>query len=170
MPSPRRIYDQELFAHFVTFSCYKRRQLFNLATPKRIVLGTLNNALHILQAKCVGFVIMPDHVHAVVWFPQPGQLSRFMQTWKRQSSERISSWYRQKDIEYFQPIAGDPVWQPKYYSFEIYSAGKLQEKLAYMHGNPVRAGLVERPTDWHWSSARHYLEGKSVGVPIEWVF
>ena len=32
----------------------------------------------------------------------------------------------------------------------------------------VRAGLVEHPTQWQWSSASWYLEGRSVGLPIRW--
>lgn len=170
MSNLRKVYDQELYAHFITFSCYKRRQLLTLETPKRIVLGTLNNSLHVQQAKCIGFVIMPNHVHAIVWFLEPGQLSSFMQTWKRRSSEQISKWYQQENIEYFKTIDGDPLWQPKYHSFEIYSDSKLEEKLNYMHENPVRARLVGRAIDWRWSSARHYIEGRSVGVSIEWVF
>ncbi len=39
-----------------------------------------------------------------------------------------------------------------------------------MHLNPVRAGLVEKATDWVWSSARYFEHGKSVGVPLEWIF
>ena len=63
----------------------------------------------------------------------------------------------------------DPIWQVRFYSFEIYSTAKIEEKLNYMHMNPVRAGLVEKPTEWRWSSARWYLEGRTVGVPIQWV-
>ena len=39
-----------------------------------------------------------------------------------------------------------------------------------MHTNPVKAGFVERAVDWQFSSARYWLLGKSVGVPIRWVF
>jgi hypothetical protein len=53
---------------------------------------------------------------------------------------------------------GDRFWQPGYYSFEIYETRKLEEKLTYMHLNPVRAGLVEKAVDWKWSSARAYEE------------
>ena len=62
----------------------------------------------------------------------------------------------------------DPIWQPRYYGFNIWSRRKVEEKLDYMHGNPVRAGLVEKAVDWKWSSARWYVEGKSVGLPIRW--
>ena len=36
------------------------------------------------------------------------------------------------------------MWQRRYYDFKIYSESKLDEKLQYMHLNPVRAGLVEK--------------------------
>ncbi len=85
----RRIIDDRLYAHFVTFGCDRRRTLLSLDQPKRIVLGVLNQELDRLQARCAGFVLMPDHVHAIVWFPEPGHLSRFMHEWKRVSSRRI---------------------------------------------------------------------------------
>ena len=63
----------------------------------------------------------------------------------------------------------DPIWQVRFYSFEIYTTAKIEEKMNYMHLNPVRAGLVETPTQWRWGSARWYLEGRTMGVPILWV-
>ncbi len=166
----RRIVDDELFAHFVTFTCYRRRRLLDYEHPKRILLGVLNHQLTSLSAKCVGFVIMPDHVHAIVWFPETGQLTRFMHGWKRMSSFRIRQWYRTEHPEYFKDFEeGDAFWQAKYYSFEIYSTEKLKEKLDYMHLNPVRIGLVQRAIEYKWSSARWYESRQSVGVPIEWI-
>jgi putative transposase len=84
---------------------------------KGVVLGVLNSQLAHRKASCVGFVVMPDHVHAIVW----------------------------------------------------YSEEKEQEKLTYMRENPVRAGLVARPCDWVFSSARFDEEQRSVGVPIRWI-
>jgi putative transposase len=170
MPTKRAIHDDELFAHFVTFSCYRRRRLLDHDQPKRILLGALNAQLARQSATCVGFVLMPDHVHAIIWFPEPGQLSLFMQEWKRQSSLRIRNWYESSKFTYLDTIPqDDPFWQSKYYSFEIYAEEKLHEKLDYMHLNPVRAGLANRAVEWPWSSARYYLENRSVGVAIGWV-
>jgi putative transposase len=166
----RRIVDDQLFAHFLTFSCDRRRRLLDHDHPKRVVLGVLNERLDRQAARCAGFVVMPDHVHAVVWFPATGQLSRFVHEWKRQSSFYIRQWYRSGPAHYFQEFGlGDRLWQPKYYDFAIFSRPKLEEKLNYMHLNPVRAGLVARCTDWPWSSARWYEWGQSVGVPLAWV-
>jgi len=166
MANRRRIVDDELYVHFITFSVHRRRRLLDLDHPKRIVLGVLNEELDRWKASCVGFVLMPDHVHALIWLPETGQLSRFMHGWKRRSSFLIRKWYREEAPKY--PI-GDKFWQPKYYAFAIHSRGKLEEKLVYMHLNPERAGLVKRAVDWRWSSARWYELGRSVGVPIRWV-
>jgi putative transposase len=59
-----------------------------------------------------------------------------------------------------------PCGNRRYYVFNIHSKTKLNEKLAYMHANPVQAGLVDHAQDWKFGSARYYLLGKSVGVPI----
>jgi putative transposase len=60
-----------------------------------------------------------------------------------------------------------PFWQARYYDFNVWSEGKRVEKLRYMHGNPVKRGLVEKPEDWRWSSFRHCLTGEESVVEIE---
>ena len=163
----RRIYDDERHAHFVTFSCYKRRRLLDPDRSKRIAIGTLGSRLTKQKGICIGFVVMPDHVHALVWFDKTGQLSLFMDKWKDQSSSRIKDLFRREHSDYWVKVEeDDPVWQPRYYGFNVFSEEKILEKLDYMHLNPVRAGLVDDPCDWSSSSARWYLQGKSVGLPI----
>jgi putative transposase len=170
MSDRRRQFDDLPYAHFVTFCVDRRRRLLDQDQPRRIVLGVLSDELSTFFAKCAGFVIMPDHVHAILWFSAPNQLSRFMHAWKRKSSFHIRNWQRTASPNYFVGFGeGDRFWLPKYLPFEIYSSQKLDEKLQYMHENPVRGGLVTRAVDWPWSSARWYLEGRSVGVSISYL-
>jgi putative transposase len=113
---------------------------------------------------------MPDHVHVLLWFPKIGQLSRFMQQWKGRSSKEIKLFLLRSVREYASKFCKtDPIWQVRFYSFEIYTTAKIEEKLNSMHLNPVRAGLVQKPTEWRWGSARWYLERRTVGIPIQWV-
>ena len=165
----RRIYDRDGHAHFITFSCYRRRRLLDSDRPKRVVLGVLGSQFAMQAGLCVGFVVMPDHVHAIVRFPEPDQLSHFMKQWKQCSSVHLKRLFRGPLAAYASGIdPAEPVWQPRYYDFNVYSDEKMEEKLQYMHQNPVRAGLVARPRDWPWSSARYYETGASVGVPVRW--
>jgi putative transposase len=91
MSNRRQVIDDELYAHFVTFSVYRRRRLLTLDQPKRILFGVLKQELRQQSAKCVVFVIMPEHVHAIIWFPEMGRLSQFMHGWKW-SSARWYAW------------------------------------------------------------------------------
>ena len=115
------------------------------------------------------FVIMPDHVHALVWFPELQQISSFMNKWKEMSAKTLKKVLPQRFPEYWSSINQcDAIWQPRYYGFNIWSRSKVEEKLDYMHMNPVRAGFVERVAEWRWSSARWYVENRTVGLPIRW--
>jgi len=127
--------------------------------------------LHEHRGICSGFVVMPNHVHAIVWFSEAGSLSPFMKSWKQTTSIRLKRVLRGVAPHYaakFLPT--DPFWQAKYYPFNLFAGRKALEKLQYMHMNPVRAGLVGRPSEWLWSSAAYYENGADVGIPIEWVF
>ncbi|HUT91003.1 MAG TPA: transposase [Thermoguttaceae bacterium] len=167
----RRIYDDELHAQFVTFSCYRRRRLLDHPRARQIVISVLADELNDHTGTCCGFVVMPDHVHAIVWFDEVQQLSPFMRVWKSRSSRQLKQFVRGQLRQYtkkFDPR--EPFWQPKYYSFNLFTEKKALEKLDYMHLNPVRAGLVQRACDWQWSSARYHEHGEPVGVPMGWVF
>jgi putative transposase len=168
MPGPR-IDDSQLFAHFVTFSCKRRRRLLDAERAKQVILGILNSQLTKQSARCIGFVVMPDHVHATVWFPQPHQLSEFMQQWKQRSLHALKQLFQTHFPKYARWMEEDSFWQPRYCAFHIYSRAKLEEELNYMHMNPVQEGLVHAPSEWKWSSARWYEQRRSVAVPIQWV-
>ncbi len=120
---------------------------------------------------CSGYVVMPDHVHLIVWFGLSSQLSRFLKSWKQTSSLRLKAMLRGVAPRFAGKIPPrDPFWQPGYYPFNLYSQKKAEQKLDYMHKNPVTAGFVRSAIDWQWSSARHYLLGDPSVVPLEWIF
>jgi putative transposase len=56
----RTMADDQKYVHVVTFSCFRRRRLLDLNHPKRILLGALNHQLEPMNAKRVGFVVMPE--------------------------------------------------------------------------------------------------------------
>ena len=86
--------------------------------------------------------------------PERGTLASAVQAIKQSVSRRL--------------IAGrDHFWQARYYDFNVFTAKKRIEKLKYIHRNPVKRGLVERPEDWAWSSFSHYATGVPGIVEIE---
>lgn len=98
---------------------------------------------------------MPEHVHALVSEPERGTLAQALQSLKQGVARRLAL------------RAADSFWQERYYDFNVWSHHKFVEKLRYIHRNPVKRRLVERPEDWAWSSFRHYLSGDPGAVEIE---
>jgi putative transposase len=43
----------------------------------------------------------------------------------------------------------------------------LLKMIDYIHGNPVRRGLVERAADWRWSSAPWNILGATIPIPVD---
>jgi putative transposase len=97
---------------------------------------------------------MPEHLHLLVNEPARGPLSSLIQSLKQTAARRLGFLHRH-------------FWQRRYYDFNVWSEHKRIEKLRYMHRNPVKRGLAERPEDWLWSSFRHYLYGEEGIVEIE---
>ena len=58
-------------------------------------------------------------------------------------------------------------WQARFYDFNVYSLGKIKEKLNYMHANPVIRKLVEHPKDWPWSSWAFYWRNEAGLISID---
>jgi len=69
----RQIHDDELHVQFGTFSCYRRRRLLDHPRARQVVMGVLTGELHKHNGTCCGFVVMPDHVHAILRFPEVGR-------------------------------------------------------------------------------------------------
>ncbi|MCI0356749.1 MAG: hypothetical protein L0099_17195 [Acidobacteria bacterium] len=59
------------------------------------------------------------------------------------------------------------LWQKRYYDHNVRKHQSFVEKLRYLHRNPVKRGLVERPEEWRWSSFRHYALAEIGPVEIE---
>ena len=167
MSNKRQIVNLPGLVHFVTFSTYQRRQFLSPERCRYIVMEALQTCLETHHAACHGFVIMPNHVHALVTVDRHSTISAFIQPWKKTSSYRIKRFYAQELTKYHDLCPGDcPVWQANSYIHPVDSNDKVNEKLEYMHNNPVQAGLVPFTRDWKWSSVRFFTEEESVGVSI----
>ena len=163
----RQIIDLPGHRHFVTFSTYQRRRFLDSPHTRDLVMEVLQQSLVNHRAGCTGFVIMPNHVHAILFGEPDFQISSFVQVWKKTSSYRLKRLYEKEVVRYCQLCPeNSPIWQAGFYDFNLESDDKLSEKLDYMHNNPVEAQLALTPVAWPWSSARFYECNESIGVTI----
>jgi REP element-mobilizing transposase RayT len=90
------------------------------------------------------WVVMPNHVHAVVRPHPPVTLSKILQSWKgftaRQANKILGR-------------AGDSFWQEEAYDHLVRDDDDLHRCCDYTVMNPVNAALCAAPEQWRWSSA-----------------
>jgi putative transposase len=154
MPDGLKRFQHEAEDHFITFSCYQRRPYLASPDARNTFLESLEAMRQRYEFEVLGYVVMPEHVHLLISEPADHEhhtLATALQAVKISSARRLSE---------------RPFWQRRYYDFNVFSHDKRVEKLRYMHRNPVKRELVERPEDWEWSSFRFYLEGRFSHVKI----
>jgi putative transposase len=177
MPWGLKRYHQTRQLHFVTFSCYHRKPLLADPQVRDTFVRTLETVRRWYGFWLIGYVVMPDHVHLLLSEPERKNLALVLQMLKQMVSRNLppqvggQSYREAKGGDIPPQVSGDlqpqPFWQARYYDFNVWSEQKRVEKLRYIHRNPVKRGLVERPEDWLWSSFHHYLTGEEGVVEIE---
>jgi putative transposase len=150
--------------HFITCSCYQRRPWLDSAPRRDLFLKILEEVRKEHRFVVLGYVVMPEHFHLLMSEPQIGDPSTAMQSVKQMYAQRVIPRHRSHDPAKRSKPA--PIWQPRFYDFNVYTERKRIEKLRYMHWNPVKRGLVDEPEQWPWSSFRycHYGEPGLVRV------
>lgn len=186
MPSRLQRFQDTGQTHFVTFSCYHHQPRLTNDASRQVFEHALERVRKSFLLRIYGYVVMPDHVHVLVSEPQLHTLAGALKSLKQGVSRRLIS--KQTPGKQMlgkqnpkQNLTGGPLkppfglsgastdhfWQKRYYDFNIRNSAQFVEKLRYIHRNPVKAGLCDRPEDWPWSSFRHYATGYEGHVEIE---
>ncbi len=95
-----------------------------------------------LPLRVVGWCLMPNHFHLVLWPYEDGDLSRWMQWLMTCHVRRYHQHYQ----------SNGHIWQGRFKAFPIQHDLHFLKVLRYVERNPVRAGLVNRAEHWRWSS------------------
>ena len=176
MSQPPRYYGENDL-HFLTASVYRRTPIFNSERFKRQFVATLAELRAERGFRLLGYVLMPEHFHLLVWPSEAANPSQIMQRLKGCTArfilktlrqERRHRWCSRMLRRFTLPAtvhdeASCRVWQRRFYDMNIWTEKKQLEKLDYMHNNPVVRGLVSSASEGPWSSWRFYfLEDKSI--------
>jgi REP element-mobilizing transposase RayT len=89
------------------------------------------------------WVITSNHVHLIL---QPDVAFPTITRWLKGRTSRIANRMLGR--------TGAPFWQDESFDHWIRSTDELLGLIDYVESNPVKAGLVQTPSEWPWSSAR----------------
>lgn len=103
------------------------------------------------------WVVMPNHVHVILW-PMPNfTLSEILKSRKRHTA-------RQANL--ILGRTGETFWQRESYDHWIRNDEEKSRIRRYIRMNPVNARLCKAPEDWKWSSAWPGWQASASAQPL----
>ena len=88
------------------------------------------------------FVVMANYVHVLL---RPRQVASRVLQWLKGTTAREANQILAR--------TGEPFWQQESYDHWVRSERELESIVAYIEGNPVKAGLTDQACHYRWSSA-----------------
>ncbi|MFN3940286.1 MAG: transposase [Chitinophagales bacterium] len=166
---------------FITITCYNWLNLFEIANAYQCVFN-LFDALRKDGNKIVAFVIMPNHLHTLIYFTNTQKsVNQYVGTGKRFMAYTIVKLHtEQQNTQILSKLKSGvnvtkksinkkhQVFEPSFDCKKCFSNPFTLQKLNYIHTNSIRGKwmLVERPCDYKYSSALQYETGKISSYPI----
>jgi len=157
-------FDLEQGLYFITSSIVEFLSVFTSDPYFRIITNSFSYCRQNKNIKIFAYVILENHFHLLI---SGVNLTNVIRSIKRHTArEIIKQAEKEKNLQllnsfkYFKKRykneSNYQVWQEGAHPQYIFSLEMLEQKMDYIHYNPVSRGLVENPEDWLYSSARNY--------------
>lgn len=159
----------EGYPYFITSSIVGKLPLFADQKITSIIKDGLAFLIKERGVKIYAYVIMPDHIHLIA---EGKELAKHVSSFKSYAARKIVDFLKQDeriielDILRNEKLVHKTdreyqVWHEGFHPKQINSDEMMEQKINYIHYNPVKAGLVGLELNWKNSSAKFYSNGLS---------
>ncbi len=132
--------------------------------------------------KLHAYVIMTSHIHVILSAEEGSDLVAIIRDYKKFTSKKLieliksipesrREWLLNKfefEAQRIKRGSNYLLWEEGYHAKQIETNNFLDEKLTYIHNNPVEGGFVNRAEDYVYSSARNY-SGEAGLIEVDYV-
>ncbi len=135
--------------HHVAHRGNHKRELFESDTDRRYYLALLHRHSRLTQTQVAGFCLMSNHVHLLLVPNCLASISECVGRTHRKYSEHLNRQYGVRGTN----------WEGRHFCQPM-DAIHAVNALRYVERTPVEARMVDRATDWPWSSAAGHCLGE----------
>ena len=157
-------------AFFITITIAGWIDVFTRLNQKQCIIKALQYCQFNKGLEIYAYCLMSNHIHLLCKGTNGFVLSDIVRDFKKYTSKQIiqiiinepesrREWmltYFQKACEHLKREQQYKVWQNGYHAELVRSNWFLQQKINYIHNNPVKAKIVTLPENYYFSSARNY--------------
>ncbi len=177
----RKSYNEPWHAHELTFGCYRGYPFLARERVCQWLAEAIRQVRQELGMTVWAYVFMPNHVHLLVHFGcGEYDISHVLRQLKWPVSRKALAFLRANAPEWLPKLQTQRGQKAEFHFWQrsggddrnVTEPATLEKMIEYIHMNPVRKGLVDRATDWTWSSAQWYTNGTGPlemdQLPLEW--
>jgi len=163
--------------HFLTFAVVEWVDVFTRTIYKDIVVDSLRYCQEKKGLILYSWVVMSNHVHLIVSASKGSRLSQIMRDFKKYTAVKVlraieenqEESRREWMLSIFRDVGKNNVrnesyqfWNQDNHPVELETNEMMDQRLNYIHNNPLKAGIVDNPEDYPYSSARDYAGRKGL--------
>jgi putative transposase len=137
--------------YFITCCIDRQRPLLKREELAALIIQLYAEARDAARIALHAYVVMPDHYHIVLTLREERSVSALVR--------RVHSLFWRRAVQSLPQEVGR-VWQRRFYDHVVRDEKDWQERVAYVHANPVIGGLVSDPVEYRWSSCRYWETGE----------
>ncbi len=135
------------YYHIIVVTHQRQRVLANDPVAS-IIFQTFDWLETESRLKWTAIMVMPDHVHAVFMLGEQQTLSKVLHSLKRYTAREINKHLSRRGA----------LWQKGYTDWGIRAESRFNDTVRYCYTNPVRAGLVEKASDYPYWRCKYQME------------
>jgi REP element-mobilizing transposase RayT len=169
-------FDDQERPYFVTFSVIRWIDVLTRREYKDIIVDSLKYCIANKGLELYAWVIMSNHVHLIIG-TRDKPMQDILRDIKRHTSKKITKaisentqesrrewmlWFFEREGKINPNNERYQFWQQGNHPIELWSNKVMEQKLDYLHNNPVAAGWVDEPEHYLHSSARDYAGSKGL--------
>lgn len=155
----------EYWPQFYTATINNWKHLLLTNECKNIIINSLQFLVNDKRIRLYAFTIMSNHIH-LIWQPLADNTpSSIQSSFMKYTAQQIIRYLQKTDTNILEGLKvnkGDrayQVWKREALSVELQSSAVFNQKLDYIHYNPVKAELCLQPEEYYYSSAKFYNNG-----------
>ncbi len=137
--------------YFFTVVSHNRQPNFCDTTFRAALRSSIERVRVQHPFNIIAWVLLPDHLHCIWTLPQDD--AKYSIRW---SLIKRSVSFQLRDSDWFR--TSGRLWQNRFWEHSIRNEVDLEKHFDYVHFNPVKHGLAEKPSDWEWSTYHRYAK------------
>ncbi|GAB3812266.1 REP-associated tyrosine transposase [Pontibacter rugosus] len=161
--------------YFVSFAVVYWIDVFTREEYFALLTDSLDYCRKNKGMEIYAWCIMPSHVHLIFRAKDnnPSVLLKELKTYTSKQLQKLIAEHKQERTEWMlwlmerarlknSNVKHRQFWQQHNKPIELWSTAVIDQKIDYIHNNPVEAGFVTEPEHWKYSSAIDYSGDKGV--------